>query len=383
MIQRLQNIAVQAALRKFPVVGLLGPRQVGKTTLARTIGQQQKNRSVYLDLELPSDIAKLIDAELYLSRLSDRLVILDEIQRMPALLPLLRALVDRDRRPGRFLILGSAAPNLIREASETLAGRIVYHELTPFRLSEIAAKDHRKLWIQGGFPDSFLSSEKDSFAWREAFIRTYLERDIPQLGIHIPSLQLRRFWTMTAHYHGQIWNASRIAGSLGITSPTAARYLDLLEGTFILRTLKPYQKNTAKRLVKSPKVYFRDTGLLHALLRLTNFEDLAAHPVVGASWEGFVIEQILHVAGNRFDPFYYRTQAGAEIDLILESNRQRIAVEVKFSLSPEITRGFWNALEDLQCKNAYVVYPGKESYPISKNVSVVPLSELQNIIPAK
>lgn len=383
MIQRLQNIAVQAALRKFPVVGLLGPRQVGKTTLARTIGQQQKNRSVYLDLELPSDIAKLTDAELYLSRLSDRLVILDEIQRMPALLPLLRALVDRDRRPGRFLILSSAAPNLIREASETLAGRIVYHELTPFRLSEIPAKDHRKLWIQGGFPDSFLSPEKDSFAWREAFIRTYLERDIPQLGIHIPSLQLRRFWTMTAHYHGQIWNASRIAGSLGITSPTAARYLDLLEGTFILRTLKPYQKNTAKRLVKSPKVYFRDTGLLHALLRLTNFEDLAAHPVVGASWEGFVIEQILHVAGNRFDPFYYRTQAGAEIDLILESNRQRIAVEVKFSLSPEITRGFWNALEDLHCKNAYVVYPGKESYPIAKNVSVVPLSELQNIIPAK
>lgn len=382
MIKRHQNLVLQAALRKFPVVGLLGPRQVGKTTLAKSIGHQQKNRSVYLDLELPSDVTKLTDAELYLSRLSDRLVILDEIQRMPSLFPLLRALVDRDRRPGRFLILGSAAPDLIREASETLAGRIVYHELTPLRHSEITAKDHRKLWIQGGFPDSFLSSEQDSFAWREAFIQTYLERDIPQLGIRIPSLQLRRFWTMTAHYHGQIWNASRIAGSLGITSPTAARYLDLLEGTFILRTLKPYQKNTAKRLVKSPKVYFRDTGLLHALLRLTNFEDLAAHPVVGASWEGFVIEQILHSAGSRFEPFYYRSQAGAEIDLVLESSRQNIAVEIKFSLSPELTRGFWNAIEDLKCKHAYVVYPGKESFPIAKNVSVIPLLKLQEIFPS-
>jgi hypothetical protein len=380
MIKRNQTGSVQAALRKFPVVGLLGPRQVGKTTLAKHIGQLQKNRSVYLDLELPSDVTKLTDAELYLSRLSDRLVILDEIQRMPSLLPLLRALVDRDRRPGRFLILGSAAPDLIREASETLAGRIVYHELTPFCLSEIAFKDHRKLWIQGGFPDSFLASEQDSFAWREAFVKTYLERDIPQLGIQIPSLQLRRFWTMSAHYHGQIWNASRIAGSLGITSPTVARYLDILESTFILRSLKPYQKNTGKRLVKSPKVYFRDTGLLHALLRLKNFEDLAAHPIVGASWEGFVVEQIINLAGPRFESFYYRTQAGAEVDLVLVSNRQRIAVEVKFSLSPDLTRGFWNAMEDLKCKHAYLVYPGKETYPVSKNVSVVPVSELQKIL---
>lgn len=376
MIKRRETIRLQSSLRQFPVVGLIGPRQVGKTTLAKIIGQQQRNRSIYLDLELPSDVTKLTDAELYLSRLADRLVIIDEIQRMPSLFPLLRALVDRDRRPGRFLILGSAAPDLIRDASETLAGRIVYHELTALHLSETGTKEHRKRWVQGGFPESFLATEKASFAWREAFIKTYLERDLPQLGVQIPSAQLRKFWTMIAHVHGQLWNASRIASSLGISSPTAGRYLDLLEQTFVLRTLRPFHANLRKRLVKSPKVYFRDSGILHAILGLRNWDELFSHPVAGASWEGFVMEQALGTIGSDITPSFYRTQAGAEVDLVLESSRGRVAIEMKFSLSPELTKGFWHAIEDLQCTKAYVVYPGEETYPIHKHVTVTTLPDL-------
>jgi hypothetical protein len=381
MIKRLLKESVEKSLMKYPVVGILGSRQVGKTTLAKIIKERMKKKVIYLDLELPSDLNKLQDPELYLSRFEDTLVIIDEIQRMRSLFPLLRALVDRNRSAGRFLILGSASPELIRHSSESLAGRIIYHELSPFSLSEINSENIQKLWLRGGYPESYISRNNDeSYVWREAFIKSYLETDIPQLGIRIPAQQLRRFWTMIAHSHGQLWNASKIAGSLGISAPTVMSYLDILEETFIVRQLRPYYSNIKKRLIKSPKVYIRDSGLLHALLNISTLDDLHGHPSLGSSWEGFVVEQILKILPERWQAYFYRTGAGAEIDLVLFDGKHKpVAVEIKYSLSPKLEKGFWNAYEDLSCKKGFVLYPGEESYPLGRNVATLPAKKLAEI----
>jgi hypothetical protein len=294
----------------------------------------------------------------------------------------MRALVDRKRSGGRFLILGSASPEMIKHASESLAGRIVYHELSPFTLAETGLKRREQLWLRGGYPLSFLAgNDEESSAWRASFIRTYLEMDLPQLGIRVPAPQIRRFWTMLAHVHGQLWNASRIAGSLGITAPTVKHYLDILEETFVARVLAPWHSNAKKRLIKSPKVYIRDPGLLHALLRIATIEDLRSHPIAGSSWEGFVIEQLLGILPRDWQAHYYRTSAGAEIDLLLQDRRNRpVAVEIKFSATPQVTKGFWIAMDDLSCKKGYVIYPGDEAYPIANNVMALPLSDMNKIL---
>lgn len=383
MIKRKIQETIERALKKYPVVGMLGSRQVGKTTLANMIKDEIRKRVIYLDLELPSDLNKLQEPELYLGQFSsDTLVIIDEIQRMPSLFPLIRALVDKKRIQGQFLILGSASPELIRHSSESLAGRIIYHELTPFVLHEIGYKHILKLWLRGGYPVSYLSeNDDDSFSWRESFIKTYLERDIPQLGIHIPAVQLRRFWTMLAHSHGQLWNASQIANSMGISAPTVRNYLDILGDTFIVRQLQSYYLNIKKRLRKSPKVYIRDSGLLHTLLRVGSIENLQGHPSVGSSWEGFVIEQILGIIPKGWQAFFYRTGAGAEIDLLLINGKNEpIAIEIKYSASPTTSRGFWNAFNDLSCKKGFIVYPGEESYPLGKNVYTLPIKNIIKIL---
>ena len=382
MIKRAIYHKVVNSLKQFPVVGILGSRQVGKTTLAKEI-KKEYSGAIYLDLGLPSDINKLQDPELFLSRFPNFPVIIDEIQRAPNLCPVLRALIDQNRVPGRFLILGSASPDLIKQASESLAGRIIYHQLAPFSLEEVGYEEEtvRNLWLKGGYPDSYLSDRDDlSFRWREAFIQTYLERDIPQLGIRIPSLQLRRFWTMLAHSHGQLWNASQIAGSLGITAPTVKHYLDILVETFVVRRLQPYYVNIKKRLIKSPKVYIRDSGLLHALLKNKTVEELLGHYTAGNSWEGFVIEQIVNILPENWEKYFYRTNAGAEIDLVVFPNNRPIAVEVKYSSAPKVSKGFWSAYEDIGCEKGFVVYPGKNYYPISKNVFALPVSQIGKII---
>jgi len=385
MIHRRLQGAIKEALGKFPVVALVGARQVGKTTLARALCQSAFPESVYLDLERPSDVNKLEAPELFLEMHTDELVILDEIQRMPALFPLLRALVDANRKNGRFLVLGSASPDLVRQSSESLAGRIIYLELGPFSLSEVGTskEDVWQLWQRGGFPPSFLApTDRDSFQWREAFIQTYLERDLPALGIRIPSATLHRFWRMLAHSHGQLWNASKIAGSLGITAPTARHYLDILQDTFVVRQLHPYYINLKKRLVKTPKAYLRDSGLLHALLQLENLDDLIGHPCVGSSWEGWVIEQILSMVPVNWRPWFYRTSGGAEIDLILErpGRAPMLAFEVKYSAAPSPSKGFWNALSDLGLDTGYVICPCEEQYPLGKGVFTLPVSQLPSVL---
>jgi len=374
--------SVEASLKKYPVVGIVGSRQAGKTTLAKMIRKGISKKVIYLDLELPSDLNKLHDPELYLAQFTDSLVIIDEIQRLPSLFPLIRALVDKKRIGGRFLILGSASPELIKRSSESLAGRIIYHELSPFTIHETGHKNIQQLWLRGGYPLSYLAgSAEDSFQWRESFIKTYLEMDIPQLGIRVPSAQLRRFWTMVAHSHGHLWNASQIAGSLGVSAPTVRSYLDILEETFVVRRLQPYYVNVKKRLIKSPKAYIRDSGILHSLLRIEDLDDLMGNPAVGRSWEGFVIEQIIGLLPEGWSYFFYRTGAGAEIDLLIVDKKNRpIAVEVKYSASPKAERGFWNALEDLSCRKAFIVYPGEETYPSGKNTVTLSIKKLHNII---
>ncbi len=384
MIRRCLEPALLASLRRFPVVGLVGARQVGKTTLARAVARRV-GHAVYLDLERPSDAARLTDPELYLEPLADRLVILDEIQRNPDLFPVLRSLVDAKRRNGRFLVLGSASPDLSRQTSESLAGRIVYRELVPLTLDEVGARARTTLtglWNRGGFPGSYLApSDARSVEWREAFIDTHLQRDLPTLGVRIPAAALRRFWEMLSHFHGQIWNASKIAASLGVTAPTAKHYLDTLQDTFMVRVLPPFAANLKKRLVKSPKVYLRDSGLLHALLRIGDSDQLLGHPIAGASWEGWVIEQALAADGGRSGAYFYRTSAGAEIDLVLERPRgRRLAFEIKLGSAPSPSRGFWSGLDDLKPSAAFVVYPGTERYPLGQGVEALPVSMLASVL---
>jgi len=322
MITRSLLPQILELLATRPAVVLLGPRQVGKTTLAHDIGDEIE--SMYVDLELPSDARRLEDAEFFFEQNQDKLIIIDEVQRSPELFPIIRAQIDRNRRRGhrntQFLLLGSATNDLLHQSSESLAGRVSYQELSPFTLIETGEHTHNELWLRGGFPDAFLDATT-TLEWRQDFIRTYLERDIPQLGIRIPAQTLRRFWTMLAHHHSQTYNATQIGASLGVKGQTTSRYLDLLTDLMLTRRLPPWHGNVGKRLVKSPKVYVRDSGILHALLDIHDLEELLGHPVAGASWEGFVIENTLRCLPSGTEHYFYRTQAGAEIDLILNVER--------------------------------------------------------------
>jgi predicted AAA+ superfamily ATPase len=365
---------ISGRLSNNPVAALLGPRQCGKSTLAQVIISKLPD-SLYLDLERPSDRNKLTDPETFFRLNQGKLICLDEIQRTPDIFPVMRSIIDEQRKNGQFLVLGSASPDLIRQSSETLAGRISYLELTPFVLQEI---DHRRnamqqLWLRGGFPRSFLAADDAaSFEWRLDFIRTFLERDIPQLGFRLQSQFLDRFWRMVAHVHGQLLNSSRLGESLGVSHHTVRSYIDILEQTFILRVLPPYFANLKKRLVKSAKVFVRDTGLLHALLDIQTDNELLGHPVYGSSWESFVIENVL-TAMPDWRPSFYRTASGSEIDLLLERGRKKVAVECKVGSAPKLGKGFWNALNDLDIKEAWVIAPVQEPYPIQSGVVVSPL----------
>ena len=383
MIKRIIQKDVENSLSTFPVVCILGPRQVGKTTLAKEI-QKKISSSVYIDLELPSDYNKLNEPELYLSEQKNKLIIIDEIQQKPELFSIIRALVDQDRKNGRFLILGSSSPDLVKQSSESLAGRIVFHNLSAFLITELESdkKTIDKLWIRGGFPDSFLAkNEEASLNWRESFIKTYLERDIPNFGIKIPSIQLRRFWMMLAHSHGSLWNASKIASALGVSAPTAKYYLDILEETFIVRHLPPFYSNIKKRLVKSPKIYIRDSGLLHNLFGIENKEGLLGHPAAGHSWEGFVIEQVINMLPKKYTFYFYRTSSGAEVDLVVvKGDKPVLCIEVKLSLSPVPTQGFFNSMIDLHCYNGIIIYPGNDTYSIKNDVKIMPILKLQDYL---
>lgn len=367
---------LQDYLRKSPIVVLLGARQTGKTTLARHF-TESLDKVHYFDLERTADRAALsVTPELTLSALRGTVVI-DEIQRIPSLFEILRPLSDRPEQPTRFVLLGSASPNLIKGASESLAGRVLFLDVPGFSLHEIGKKNVNRLWLRGSFPRSFLAANEDSsFRWREAFVQTFLERDIPQFGIRIPSETLRRFWTMLAHYHGQIWNAAELARSLGVSQPTARRYLDILCDSYVIRALPPWFENLKKRQVKSPKVYIRDSGILHYFQNIVTQSQLVGHPVYGASWEGFALEQTLDVFGRR-NVYYWRTQRGAELDLLVFHNGRRIGFEFKCTDAPSMTRSMHGALEDLNLNRLYVIYPGEKSWPLHEKVQVLPLFQLE------
>ena len=360
----------------MPAVAILGPRQAGKSTLAKKFLSGIEN-SIYLDLERPSDLNKLRDPEAFFQVNRGRLVCLDEIQRSPDLFPVLRSIIDEEQRNGQLLILGSASRSLLRQSSETLAGRISYLELSPFLLSEITepfSLDRiRELWLRGGYPRSYLSRNlKESNRWREDFIRTYLERDIPQLGFQIPAGVIDRFWRMCAHVNGQVLNASSLGSALGVSHHTVKNYMGILERTFMLRILQPFYSNIKKRLIKSPKIYFRDSGLLHTLLAIADHNDLLSHPGYGSSWEGFVIENVCSECPE-WRPSFLRTSNGTEIDLILEKGREKIAVEIKASSAPAVSKGFWNVLADTGMNEAWVIAPVREAYPLGNNTTVAPL----------
>ncbi len=383
MIDRIVQGEVRELLQEFPAVALLGPRQVGKTTLAHEIASSYSMDPVYLDLERPSGIAKLSDPEDYFEKHKGRLVILDEIQRTPELFATLRGIIDLRRREGyktgQFLILGSASLDLLRQSSETLAGRIAYKELGGINIREInRSGDIDTLWLRGGFPDSFLAAkDTTSLTWRTNFISTYLERDIPQLGPRIPAVTLRRLWTMLAHNQGGLVNFAGLGASLGITAPTAKRYVELLEDLLLVRALRPWSGNIGKRLVKAPKVYIRDSGVTHALLNLTTIDDLLAHPVAGTSWEGFVIENLLSSLRLGVTAWFYRTAAGAEIDLVIEKNAQtRYAIEIKRSTAPTVSKGFHLGCEDIGAAKRFIVYPGKDRFTVSKGVTAISCIEM-------
>jgi len=360
----------------FPCVAILGPRQCGKSTLARMLNKTINN-IVYMDLENPADLRKLDDPLLFFEHNSNKLVCLDEIQRRPELFPVLRTILDKNKRKGQALILGSASRELLRQSSESLAGRISYIELTPFLLSE--TEDSRnnlfKLWNRGGFPDSYLAKNDDaSLRWKINFIRTFLERDIPQLGITIPSKNIEFLWRMLAHSHGQLLNASSLGESIGVSHHTVKNYLSILEQTFMVRVLKPYQANLKKRLIKSPKVYIRDSGILNSLLEIDSYNELMGHPIFGSSWEGLAIENILTELYD-WRGYFYRSSSGSEIDLVLEKGRKRIAVECKVSTAPVLSKGFYNALEDLDITEAWIIAPVKTPYAIKKSITVSGISD--------
>jgi predicted AAA+ superfamily ATPase len=361
------------AVRRSPVTALVGPRQCGKTTLARLFARGKT--AAYFDLESPVDLNRLQNPQLALDPLRG-LVVVDEIQAMPQLFPLLRVLADRPRNTTRFLILGSASPDLIKNVSESLAGRVEFVELSGFGVEETGPENCDLVWIRGGFPRSFLArTDADSFAWRESFIQTFLARDIPQLGISIPPATMRRFWTMLAHYHGQTWNASELGRSLDLSDKTVRSYLDILTGTFMVRQLHPWFENLSKRQVKAPKIFLRDSGILHALLHLPDAHTLYGHPRLGASWEGFAIEQILQIVKPP-QAFFWATHGGAELDLFFIHRGRRYGIECKFSETPKITKSMSQALESLNLTHLWVIYPGTHSYPLSEQISAWAMKDI-------
>lgn len=378
-VDRILSENIIKRLRHIPAVALLGPRQCGKSTLAKHILSQLDN-TLYIDLEKTSDYNKLRDPEAFFSLNKDTLICLDEIQRVPELFPVLRSIIDEEGRNGQLLLLGSASRDLIQQSSETLAGRISYLELTPFLLQEVGAEHTRSLWLKGGFPRSFLEFDtKESYTWRKDFIRTFLERDIPQLGFSIPARSMERLWLMCAHSHGQTLNLSKLGTSLGVSHHTVRSYIDILSETFLLRKLEPFAANLKKRLIKSPKIYIRDSGLLHALLDICTDNDLLGHTVYGASWEGFALETIIAMTPD-WKHYFYRTASGVELDLILEKGMRKIAVEFKVSTAPKPSKGFWIALEDLQISQTYIVAPVNQSYPIEKGVQIISLPDLLSVL---
>jgi predicted AAA+ superfamily ATPase len=386
MIQREREMKnLQNLLKRHRVVGIVGARQVGKTTLARNLVKTIDKKVTFFDLENPEDQSRLTDPMLALKELKG-LVVIDEIQRYPELFPVLRVLVDRPRNSIRFLILGSASPDMLRQSSETLAGRIFYHQLRVFAMDEIGAVNYTQLWLRGGFPQSFLArSHHHSDEWRRGFIQTFLERDLPQLGVNIRSTTLNRFWRMLAHYHGQTWNASEFARSFGVADTTVRNYLDLLTSALVVRQLPPWYENISKRQVKAPKIYIDDSGLLHSLLNLKTLSDLEGHPKLGASWEGFVLQQIIRRLGARSDEcFFWATHAGAELDLLVKRGQHCLGFEIKRTSSPQITPSMRNALVDLKLKRLDLVHAGDETFPMGKNIRAVALPRLlDDLMPLK
>jgi predicted AAA+ superfamily ATPase len=388
MIQRQFENTVRKKLLQTPAVLLLGPRQVGKTTLARTLAKSWPGGAVYLDLERPADRLRLDDADTYLRAQQGKLVILDEIHRAPGMFEILRGIIDDKRqtgqRSGQYLLLGSAALNLMRQSSETLAGRVAYLDMAPINTAEAAAAgiSDNTVWLRGGFPDSLLSpDDTQSLDWRRDFIRSYLERDVPMFAPRLPAETIGRLWTMLAHNQGSVLNQARIASALGVANPTIDRYIDLLVDLQLVRRLRPWGGNLGKRLVKSPKVYVRDSGLLHGLLALETLNDLLGHPVCGLSYEGHCIENLIQSAGTRRAPYFYRTQVGAEIDLVLEQGgKPEIAIEVKRAMAPSPEKGFAIACDDLQIAQRYVVYPGSERFALRQGAQAIGLSEMAGLL---
>lgn len=379
MLKRPDLIArVETALKRSPVALLLGPRQCGKTTLASLIGERVKS-STYFDLENPHDLASLEQPVTALGALKG-LILLDEVQRRPDIFPVLRVLADRRPCRARFLILGSASPEMLRQTSETLAGRVEMIEMAGFEMGEVGVSACERLWVRGGFPRSFLArTEGSSVAWRENLVQTFLERDLPQMGLNLPPLTLRRFWSMVAHYHGQAWNASAIGSSLGVSDVTTRRYLDILTAAYMIRQLPPWFENLGKRQVKAPKVYVRDSGLLHTLLGVHTYRELLRNPKCGASWEGFAMEQVLRLVPHR-EAYFWGTYHDAELDLLLLSRGKRLGFEFKFKDAPVLTRSMKIAMADLKLDRLWVIYPGARIYELANGVRVVPLAMLRGEI---
>ena len=379
MIHRKQHVdTLLRRLRAFPVVAILGPRQIGKTTLAHQVGREHPGQSHRLDLESPADLNRLTeDPELALGELRG-LVVIDEVQRRPDLFPILRVLADRRPRRARFLVLGSASPDLLRQSSESLAGRINYYRLGGLGLDEVGHEHINRRWLRGGFPQAWLaSSNSGAFLWLESFVRTFLERDLPELGVRVPGPALRRFWTMLAHWHGQVWNSSEFARSFGVADTTIRRYLDILTGALVVRQLQPWHANIAKRQVKAPKVYLRDAGVLHALLGIDSMHSLNTHPKSGASWEGFLLDTIvdrLHLEDEHIH--FWATHTGAKLDLLIARGRKRIGIEIKRTTAPRVTPSVRSALRDLEVSEVIVVHAGRESYPLGARVRAVAATRL-------
>lgn len=369
---------LKESLEDFPVVALLGPRQVGKSTLVTDLLDIKSK--IYLDLELNSDLRKLSEPELFFERHKDSLLCLDEIQLAPEIFRTIRGTVDKNKKNSQFLILGSASRDLIRQSSESLAGRISYLEIMPFNILEVGAQNLETLWLRGGFPKSYMAkNDERSSKWRENYIRTYLERDIPQLGFNIPAKSMERLWRMLAHSHGQTLNSSKIASSLGVSSHTVNSYIDILEQTFLVKSLRAFEPNIKKQYIKSPKVYLRDSGLLHTLLNLETFDDILGHQNFGSSFEGFVIENLIRLF-PRWTFNYYRTKSGAEIDLIMSKGNKRLAIEIKASKAPKLQRGFWSSCEDIDATKKYVIALVDESYEVQNNTIVCNLESFISII---
>jgi len=377
MINRPEALGrIKRSFGVHPVVALLGPRQCGKTTLSRMLAKGKP--STYFDLESPADIRRLASPLRALEGLSN-LVIIDEVQRQPALFEILRVLVDRPENPARFLLLGSASIHLVKGASESLAGRIGFVDLSGFDLREVGPRQFTRLWTRGGFPRSFLAADDSaSLLWRDNFVRTFLERDIPQAGISIPAMTLRRFWTMIAHYHGQVWNAADFARSLGTSENTARRHLDILAGAYMVRILPPWSENLGKRQVKAPKIFIRDSGIFHALLQLPALGDIQSHPKLGASWEGYAMEQVLSIL-DVHDPYFWATHSGAELDLLVTKGGKRVGFEFKYGDAPAKTRSMHVALQDLKLDRLFIVYPGDQEYEIDDKIAVISINRIPDL----